>query len=137
MCNRQFDFEHIQISMWQYNDEIFQFSHLYSFLAAKSMFPSKWTLCDVYMEASYVLSGLSAKCDLKLIAPKTLPCTCPTKCSQSKTLHKSTIERPDVACSSTIVDKEDNDVRMYNCTMAGDCMVPNHRELVLGKYQSV
>ena len=78
------------------------------------MFRSKWTLCDVYMEASYVLSGLSAKCDLKLIAPKRLPCTCPATCSQNNVLHKSALERPDVACNSTNIDNEDSDVDILN-----------------------
>eukprot|EP00794_Sanderia_malayensis_P007134 gene7134-7939_t len=31
--------------------------------------PSKWSLADVYLEASYVLSGVTMDCDLKLIAP--------------------------------------------------------------------
>ena len=78
------------------------------------MFPSKWTLCDVYMEASYVLSGLSAKCDLKLIAPKRIPCSCPVTCSQNNTLHRSALGRPDVACSSTNIDNEDSDVDILN-----------------------
>ena len=40
------------------------------FLEAK--IPSKWSLVDVYMETSYVLSGLSMKCDLKLISPDSI-----------------------------------------------------------------
>ncbi|XP_065058090.1 uncharacterized protein LOC135685920 [Rhopilema esculentum] len=38
--------------------------------------PSKWTLVDVYMEASFVLSGLSMKCDLSIISLLKTRCSC-------------------------------------------------------------
>ena len=54
------------------------FNFVYQFLG-RSLFPSKWTLEDVYMETSFVLDGLSRKCDLKLLSSLNIRTACQSK----------------------------------------------------------
>ena len=42
------------------------------FMISDRQIPSRWSLVDVYMETSFVLSGLSRACDLKLLSPDSI-----------------------------------------------------------------
>ena len=50
---------------------------------------SRWSLIDVYMETSYVLSGLSRKCDLRLLSPESIKLDCSSNSSALKSPSES------------------------------------------------
>lgn len=91
------------------------------FLLADKKIPSKWSLVDVYMETSYVLSGLGKKCDVKLISPKTLNIRC---LNRSEYLNKQTLNQPCQLHQRPIGESLENAIENTTSTSTITSMIP-------------